>query len=197
MFHSQKRSDEAWRNRVNRSAFSGESCMGILICGLNGAGKSTMGRALASRLGYEFIDSEDLYFPKEDPAYEYAAPRSKEEAVRILESNIRDNSQFVVAAVKGDYGDKLISALDAAVLVDVPREIRIRRVKERSFRKFGGRIYPGGDLYEKEHRWFSIVESRPDDDVTRWLETVKCPVIRVDGTLPAEENVNDLMTVFG
>ena len=170
--------------------------MGILICGLNGAGKSTLGRALASRMGYEFIDSEDLYFPKEDPAYEYSAPRSKEEVVRILESRIRENRQFVFAAVKGDYGDKLISALDAAVLVDVPREIRIRRVKDRSFRKFGGRISPGGDLYEKEHRWFALVESRPDDDVTRWLETVKCPVIRVDGTLPVEENVSCLMSVL-
>ena len=182
---------------MNRSDFAGASFMGILICGLNGAGKSTLGRALAARLGYEFIDSEDLYFPKENPAYEYSAPRSKEEAVRILESSIRDNSQFVFAAVKGDYGDKLISALDAAVLVDVPREIRIRRVKDRSFRKFGGRISPGGDLCEKEHRWFALVESRPDDDVTRWLETVKCPVIRVDGTLPAEENIRYLMSVFG
>ena len=171
--------------------------MGILICGLNGAGKSTLGRALAASLGYAFIDSEDLYFPRKDPAYEYAAPRSKEEAVRILESRIRDNSRFVFAAVKGDYGDILTGALDAAVLVDVPKEIRIRRVKDRSFRKFGGRISPGGDLYEKEHRWFALVESRPNDDVTQWLEAVKCPVIRVDGTLPVEENVNDLLTVFG
>ena len=171
--------------------------MGILICGLNGAGKSTLGKVLAARLGYEFIDSEDLYFPKEDPVYEYSAPRSKEEAVSILESRIKDNRQFVFVAVKGDYGDKLTGALDAAVLVDVPREIRIRRVKDRSFGKFGGRISPGGDLYEKEHRWFALVESRPDDDVTRWLETVKCPVIRVDGTLPAEDNVNDLLTVLG
>ena len=183
-----------------------EPCEPIGLCGgkLYGdpdlrterAGKSTLGRALASRLGCEFIDSEDLYFPKEDPAYEYAAPRSKEEAVRILEEKIRNRRSFVFAAVKGDYGDKLISALDAAVLVDVPREIRIPRVKDRSFRKFGGRISPGGDLFEKEHRWFALVESRPDDDVTRWLETVKCPVIRVDGTLPVEDNVNDLLTVF-
>ena len=33
--------------------------MGILICGLNGTGKSTLGRMLAERLGYCFIDNED------------------------------------------------------------------------------------------------------------------------------------------
>ena len=35
---------------------------GIIICGLNGAGKSTFGKALAEKLGCYFIDSEDLYF---------------------------------------------------------------------------------------------------------------------------------------
>ena len=38
--------------------------MGILICGLNGSGKSTLGRMFADRIGYEFIDNEDLFFPK-------------------------------------------------------------------------------------------------------------------------------------
>ena len=59
--------------------------MGILICGLNGAGKSTLGRLLAQRLAYTFIDNEDLYFPKENAAYPFASPRSKEEAIQILE----------------------------------------------------------------------------------------------------------------
>ena len=38
-----------------------EDAMGILICGLNGTGKSALGRILADRLGYEFIDNEDLF----------------------------------------------------------------------------------------------------------------------------------------
>ena len=33
--------------------------VGILVCGLNGTGKSTLGRILAVRLGYAFIDNED------------------------------------------------------------------------------------------------------------------------------------------
>ena len=44
--------------------------MGILICGLNGTGKSTLGRMLAERLGYGFIDNEDLYFPKNESSYQ-------------------------------------------------------------------------------------------------------------------------------
>ena len=37
---------------------------GILVCGLNGSGKSTFGQALAKKLNYHFIDIEDLYFEK-------------------------------------------------------------------------------------------------------------------------------------
>ena len=170
--------------------------MGILICGLNGAGKSTLGKPLADRLGYTFIDNEDLYFSQEDPAYKYARARSKEEAVRLLEERIKDDRRFVFAAVKGDYGEKLIDALDCIILVNAPKEVRKQRVRERSFLKFGRRMLPGGDLFEREQNWFSVTDSRPDDYVLSWLESIDRPVISVDGTLPADDNVRYLMTVL-
>ena len=170
--------------------------MGILICGLNGAGKSTLGRALADRLGYAFIDNEDLYFPKTAPAYAFSGSRTKEEVVRLLEEKISRSSRFIFAAVKGDYGDNLISALDHIVLIDVPKETRSRRVRDRSFSRYGKRILPGGDLYDRETAWFSLTDSRPDDYVTAWLDTVSCPVIRIDGTRPVEENIAYLVSIL-
>ena len=170
--------------------------MGILICGLNGSGKSTLGKMLANRIGYEFIDNEDLFFPKTDPSYVFSAPRSREEAIRLLEEKIDENKKFIFAAVKGDYGDKLIASLDHIILIEVPKQIRSQRVRDRSFGKFGERILPGGDLYEKEASWFSLVDSRPEDYSTRWLGTVNCPVLRVDGTLPVQQNVDYLISVL-
>ncbi len=170
--------------------------MGILICGLNGTGKSTLGKMLADRLGYEFIDNEDLWFTKTDPAYTFSGPRSKEEAVRLLEERISGNHRFVFAAVKGNYGSRLIDSLDHIILVEVPKQIRSQRVRDRSYRKFGDRIRPGGDLYDRESEWFSLTDSRPDTYVTDWLKTVDCPVIRIDGTLPVEQNVDELVSVL-
>ena len=59
--------------------------MGILICRLNGTGKSTLGRLLANRMEYKFIDNEDLFFPKTDPSYMFSNLRSKEEVIKLLE----------------------------------------------------------------------------------------------------------------
>ena len=167
--------------------------MGILICGLNGCGKSTLGRMLADRLSYTFIDNEDLYFPKTDNVYQFADPRSKEEVIKLLEKKVEADKRFVFAAVKGDYGDKLLNALDLVIYIEVPKEIRLERVRQRSVDKFGARVMPRGDLFRKENNWYALVESRPEDYTSKWLERIYCPVIKLDGTKSPEENLEILI----
>ena len=164
--------------------------MGIIICGMNGSGKSTLGRALAEHLGWRFIDNEDMYFPKADPAHPYAVERTQDEVERLLLEEVRRDDRFVFAAVRGNYGEEVLPHYKAAVLVEVPREIRLARVKARSFAKFGARMQPGGDLYESEKRFYDLIAARPEDYATRWLDTVDIPVLRVDGTQPVGENIN-------
>ena len=116
--------------------------------------------------------------------------------IRHLEKLIEEDRRFVIAAVKGDYGDKLPAFLDHIILIEVPREVLSRRVRERSYQKFGNRVLPGGDLYEAEQKWYALTDSRPDDYVTQWLDTVRCPVTRIDGTLPVEENLSRLLSIL-
>lgn len=166
---------------------------GIIVCGLNGSGKSTVGKALAKKLHFHFIDNEDLYFPKTDPDYIYANPRSREEVERLLRSEIRAHENFVFASVKGDYGENIYPFFQYVVLIDVPKDIRIQRVRDRSFQKFGERILKGGDLHEQEEKFFDLIKSRSENTVEEWVQSLKCPVLRIDGTKPIEENVNFIM----
>ena len=170
---------------------------GIIICGLNGAGKSTLGKALAKELDFYFIDNEELSFPKENPCYPYSSPRSCEEVKQSLLQEIQAHGNFVFASVKGDYGETICPFFQYAVLMDVPKDIRMRRVRDRSWMRFGDRMLPGGDLYEQEETFFELVQSREEDTVTEWAQSLSCPVIRVDGTKPVEANVRFIIERIG
>lgn len=161
---------------------------GIIVCGLNGAGKSTLGKAIAEKSNFHFIDIENLYFPKTDTHYLYASPRTRQEVEKLLFHEMNAHENFVLASVKGNYGEAVCSLLKLAVLIEVPKEIRMQRVENRSYQKFGNRIVPGGDLYEREKAFFDLVRSRPENTVTEWLQSLNCPVIRVDGTMPVADN---------
>ena len=129
---------------------------GILLCGLNGAGKSTLGKALAEKLGFYFLDHEDLYFSKIEPKNPYAFPLTKPEAKKRLLREIAAHENIVVTAVNGDFGDDVLPYFKFTVLLDTPKAIRMQRIRERSFRKFGRRMLPGGDLHEQERRFSDL-----------------------------------------
>lgn len=163
--------------------------IGIQICGLNGCGKSTLGKALAEALGFHFIDNEDLFFSKSNAEDPYSNPKSRDEVEKLLAKEVSEHENFVFAAVKGDYGADILPFYNYIVLIEVPRDIRLQRVHNRSFLKFGDRMLAGGDLYEQEEAFFRTVAARAEDSVESWAQTLTCPLIRVDGTKPIEENV--------
>lgn len=163
--------------------------IGIVVCGLNGAGKSTLGKALASALDAHFIDIEALYFPKADSDYLYSSARTHEEVSQALLAEVEAHERFVLACVRGNYGEALYPFLQYAVYLEVPKDIRMHRIENRSFKKFGSRMLPGGDLYEKELAFFELAKGRSDDIVKEWLQALNCPVIQADGTRSIQENV--------
>lgn len=107
---------------------------GIMICGLNGTGKSTLGKALAEKLHFYFIDNENLYFSGTELSCVYAAPRTREEAETLLFREMNAHENFVFASVKGDYGEAVCPFFQYAVLISVPKDIRLQRVKIVLFR---------------------------------------------------------------
>lgn len=164
--------------------------IGIIVCGLNGSGKSTLGKVLAEKLAFHFIDVEDLYFPKTSLNYVYSASRSHAEVERLLTLEIKKHANFVFSSVKGDYGANTFPYYQYAVLIDAPKNIRLARIRVRSYQKFGERILPGGDLYEQEESFFNMVNSRPEQYAEEWICSLKCPIIRVDGTKSVKDNVD-------
>ena len=170
--------------------------IGIQICGLNGCGKSTLGRALAERMNFHFIDIENLYFSRTDTDDPYTNPKSRTEVERLLAEEVNKHPDFVLSAVKGDYGKHIIPMYNYVVVIEVPKEVRSQRVRNRSYQKFGNRILMGGDLHNHEEAFFQMVDSRREDYIADWLLKVNCPIIRVDGTKTIEENVEHILQLI-
>ena len=164
----------------------------IIVCGGNGAGKSTLGKVLASELGYKFEDIENYYFPKENPKYEYSDSRTREEVAKFLLADMKKYTDFVLASVHGNYGKEIKELFDIAVYIEVPKEVREKRVYERSYKQFGERMLPGGDLYEDEKRFLDMVAKRPEDYATKWLSDMDIPIIKIDGTQTIEKSVEEI-----
>lgn len=161
----------------------------IIVCGGNGAGKSTLGKELAKELGWVFKDIEEYYFSENNSDYNYLQAQTKDEVAKLLLADMMKYDDFILASVNGDYGSVISKLFTCAILIDVPKDIRMERVRDRSNQKFGDRMLPGGDLYEKEERFFDMVRKRPEDYVTKWLNTVDIPVFHVDGTRAVEDNI--------
>ncbi|MBE6632509.1 MAG: hypothetical protein E7623_07410 [Ruminococcaceae bacterium] len=170
--------------------------MKILLCGGNGAGKSTLGRMLSKKSGYRFMDIEEYYFPSPSNDYAYAQPRTKDEVTTDLLRDMQAYDNIIFSAVKGSYGKDVESLIDHAIYIDVPKEVRIKRVKQRSYDQFGERMLPGGDLHMREANFFKLVESRCDEDIFEWLEKTGIPFSIVDGTLKTEELADLIYSMY-
>ncbi|MBI9015145.1 MAG: AAA family ATPase [Clostridiales bacterium] len=153
---------------------------GIIVFGLNGSGKSTLGKELANILNYKHMDIEDYFFFESD--IPYTKQRTRQEYLSLMIEDIKEHNNFVLSAVKGEFGADISSLYKLGVFIDVPYDIRIKRVEQRSIDKFGDRVKAGGDMYESEKEFLEFVKSRDVEDIKKWSDTLDCKIIRVDGT---------------
>ena len=161
---------------------------GILIMGLNGCGKSTLGRALADRLHCRFMDAEDFFFPA-GQSNPYAVSRTREEALSLLREDVRRHPRFVYASVSGPCDGEVEARCALAVVLSAPKEVRLNRIEAREAARFGTRILPGGDMFAQQEAFRAFVARRSEDDVEAHVARLSCPVLRLDAMRPIDENV--------
>ena len=166
---------------------------GICVCGLNGSGKTTFASALAKKLNFIHMDIEQYYFTStQNP---YALSRTREKVERLLLEDIKKNPGFVFSAVNGNMTPEINDNYTLVVYLEVPLDIRMKRIRQRAIDKFGDRVLPGGDMYEQEEKFFAFAEKRTPEKIEDWLKTLSHKVIRLDGTKPIQENI-EFMEAF-
>jgi gluconokinase len=107
--------------------------MVILLMGVAGAGKSTIGKALAVQLGARFIDADDLHPPANVEKMRRGEPLNDDDRVPWLEAvrqQLRGNVVLACSALKAQYRRTLNPT--HVVFLEVPREALERRLRART-----------------------------------------------------------------
>jgi adenylate kinase family enzyme/RimJ/RimL family protein N-acetyltransferase len=172
----------------------------IHVLGASGAGTSTLGQALEKSHGYKWLDTDDYFWLPTDPPF--TASRSRDERTALLKGAIEANHKCVVTGSLCGWGDVFIPQFDLVLWVDTPTDIRIERLREREYKRFGDRIREGGDMYvdhEKFIEWAKSYDTNEPPQRCRalhdaWVKNVSCPVLKVDGTRPVDDWVWDIMS---
>jgi shikimate kinase len=133
------------RGRLNRP---------IVLVGLMGAGKSTVGRRLARRLGLPFVDSdtaiEDASGLSAAEVFERYGERDYRDGERRIVSRLMDGEVRVIATGGGAYIDPdtraLLNSNAITVWLDAPVEVLAERTARRDTRPLLRNEDPRGTL---------------------------------------------------
>lgn len=165
----------------------------IYVYGASGAGVSTLGRAIAESYGYRQLDTDDYFWLPTDPPF--VKSRERAERVRLLWADLDAAGEAVISGSLYDWGDCFLPEVTLGVRVVTPTEVRIERLRQREYARFGERIREGGDMYGEHLEFIQWARGYDTDGPAarskqghdRHEQGLCCPRVIVDGTKPLEE----------
>ena len=167
---------------------------GIIICGLNGCGKTTTGREVAARLCFKRMDVEDYYFL--DSEIPFSVSRTKDEVRELMWADIQKHKEYVLSSVGCDWGEQIEGSLALAVFLTAPKETRMARIDHREIIRFGDRVLEGGDMYEQQKRFRQFVSGRSEEPYREQIKKLPCPVLELDSTQPLDVIVEKICRAY-
>ncbi len=176
----------------------------VHLLGASGSGTTTLGRALAEELQFEFLDTDSFFWLTSDPPYRQR--RELSERRRLLDTELRRSERWVLSGSLCGWGDVFTPFFDLVVYLSAPTEIRLQRLAHRELARFGAaRLGPGGDMHEQHREFLDWARRYDDGDEGRskrrhdeWLECLpdSCKIVRLSGTAPVPELVRAVSGVL-
>jgi hypothetical protein len=116
-----------------------------------------------------------------------------------------DRADWVLSGSLDTWGDPVVPLFDLVVFVFVPTEVRLQRLRDREARRFGRDATSPGGWRHQETKEFIEWASHYDDGTgegrnlprhLKWLATLTCSVMKVDGRLPIPDLLDEVLAAF-
>ncbi len=117
----------------------------IHIVGASSSGTTTLGMALAARLGAAHLDTDSFFWEATDPLF--TAKRPEAERVALMEAALAGAEAWVISGSLIGWGDVFVPRFDLVVFLHVPHEVRMARLMARERERYGAAIEPGGAMH--------------------------------------------------
>jgi len=157
----------------------------IHVFGASGSGTTTIAQRVSHLLGYPHFDADDYFWlPTKDP---FTVERPQNDCLRRLNEDLQSYEKWILSGSLTGWGDVFIPLFDLVVFVYVPQPIRLERLRQREYERYGDAILPGGNRHESCEdflQWAAAYDagtrngrSLPKHEA--WLEGLNCTVLRL------------------
>jgi adenylate kinase family enzyme len=157
----------------------------IHITGASGSGCSTLGAALAERLGCAYLDGDNYYWLKPEPPF--TDKRAADERLGLLKRDMAAAKDFVLAGSIVGWGEEVEGVFDLIVFLYLDAKVRVERLRRRELERFGTAdedFLIWATQYDEGTR-----EGRSLPKHRAWLSTRSCAILEVSGNLSVEERL--------
>lgn len=165
----------------------------ILILGASGSGTTTLAKALSKRLPQVFLDTDDYFF-----ITKFSEPRPLQDRREMLIKDLDYYENWVLSGHVCGWGDGFKKYFDVVVFILLPHDVRMERLKQREYDRYGKEMFESGSRYEQSQaflQWAALydtagLEVRSKALHEEWLSDLSCPVLRIDGDYTVKERVD-------
>ena len=160
----------------------------IHIMGASGAGTTTIAKNVCETIGYSHFDSDHYFWIRTEPPF--TTTRPQEDRQRMIIKDLMSSERWILSGsmVGWEEAPMITAFFELVVFVYVPADIRMGRLREREYIRYGENILPAGKMYEASK---SFLEWAAEYDTgtqigrnlqkhNHWLNTaVHCQILRI------------------
>lgn len=165
----------------------------IHIVGASGSGTTTLGVALADRLGHPHVDADSLFWLPTDPPFTTKRPKDGRQA--LLHRLLPAAGQWVFSGSAVQWATPIEPFYDLVVFLNLDPAVRMERLRRREAARYGKRIEAGGDMATASVEFLKWAEAYdiagPEQRSLvlheNWLATLRVPLLRLSSDAPLED----------